>query len=280
MFAHPLLSVVRLADLSLRTNFSSDKETMNSDPPLILITNDDGIHAPGIKALTAALEPLGEVWVVAPDREQSAASHSVSLHRPLRVIENAPRRLMVDGTPVDSVMLATRYILPRRADLVVSGVNQGANLGDDVTYSGTVAGAREGMLLGLPAIAVSNIEYGPKHYDTAAQVAAHLAAIVLAKGLPQETLLNVNVPDLPYGELAGIEWTRMGRRHYEDEILKREDPRGNTYFWIGGSLPDEAAEPGTDVHAVEHKKVSVTPLRRDTTQGKSFEVLQDWNLTL
>lgn len=233
--------------------------------PLILVTNDDGIRAPGLELLAAALAPVGEVVVYAPDRQRSAVGHGVSLHHPLRVGELKPGWYMVDGTPTDCVMLAVRALLGRRPDLVVSGVNNGANLGDDVTYSGTVAGAYEGMLLGLPAIAVSDVSYAPLHMATAARFAARLASYVLANGLPEDTALNVNVPDLPYDELQGVAITRMGRRNYQDEIVQREDPRGGIYYWLGGSEPSHVQESGTDFEAIEQHKVSITPLHRDLT---------------
>ena len=184
--------------------------------PQILVTNDDGIQAPGLAILAEALEPLGEVWVYAPDRQQSAVGHGVSLHRPLRVTQVKDRWFMVDGTPTDCVMLAVRDLLEVRPDIVVSGVNPGANLGDDVTYSGTVAGAYEGMLLGINAVAVSDVAYEPKHMETSGVVARQVAEKVLALGLPKDTMLNVNVPDVPVDRLRGVRVTRMGRRHYED----------------------------------------------------------------
>lgn len=248
--------------------------------PLILVTNDDGFHAPGIQALEKALLALGDVWVVAPDSQQSAVSHSISLHRPLRVQTPAPQRFMVDGTPVDCVMLAVRHLLPRRPDLVVSGVNAGANLGDDVTYSGTVAGAYEGMLQGLPAIAVSDVSYSPVHLDTAARVAAMIGREVLAEGLPPDTVLNVNVPDVAHDELAGVSWTHMGRRHYADEIVKREDPRGQSYYWIGGAIPGGEADPGSDLEAIAQGRVSVTPLHRNITHYASLDDLRGWAFPL
>jgi len=241
--------------------------------PLILVTNDDGIYAPGLEQLAAALDSVGEVWVYAPDRQQSGVGHSVSLHRPLRVNEVRERWYMVDGTPTDCVMLAVRDLLYRRPDLVVSGINNGANLGDDVTYSGTVAGAYEGMLLDLPAIAVSDVSYTPKHFDTAGVVAEKLATHVLEHGLPHDTVLNVNVPDVPYDELQGLAVTRMGRRDYADEIVRRTDPRGGEYFWIGGSEPEHKSEIGTDFEAVERKLVSITPLHRDVTNYTALNEL-------
>ena len=233
--------------------------------PLILVTNDDGVRAPGLAKLAAALAPLGEVRVYAPDREQSAVGHGVSLHRPLRVAKVAEDWFMVDGTPTDCVMLAVRDLLGRRPDLVVSGINSGANLGDDVTYSGTVAGAFEGMLLGIPSFAISLVSPAPKHMDTGARIAERLAGRLLAEGLPPDTVLNVNVPDVPYEQLRGIQVTRMGRRTYQDEIIRRVDPRGGAYYWIGGAEPAHVAEAGTDFAAIDSGCASVTPLQRDLT---------------
>lgn len=241
--------------------------------PLILVTNDDGIRAPGLTLLAEALGAVGDVWVFAPDREQSAVGHGVSLHRPLRVTRFRDQWFMVDGTPTDCVMLAVRRLLPGRPQLVVSGVNPGANLGDDVTYSGTVAGAFEGMLQGVPSLAVSDVAYQPVHLETAAQIGARVAAHVLRHGLPADTALNVNVPDVPAGELAGVSVTRMGRRHYQDEIIVRTDPRGGEYYWIGGAEPGHLAEADTDFEAVGRRRVSITPLTRDMTDYSAMQVL-------
>jgi 5'-nucleotidase len=247
--------------------------------PTILVTNDDGIQAPGLAILAEALNSVGDVWVYAPDRQQSAVGHGVSLHRPLRVQPLRDRWFMVDGTPTDCVMLAVRDLLKRTPDLVVSGVNPGANLGDDVTYSGTVAGAYEGMLLGIRSIAVSDVSYVPQHMDTAGRVARLIAERVLENGLPPDTMLNVNVPDLPYEDLEGAAVTRMGRRHYEDEIVRREDPRGRLYFWIGGSEPRHVIESGTDFEAIEQRKVSITPLHRDLTNHGALATLRKWRFS-
>ncbi len=241
--------------------------------PLILVTNDDGINAPGLALLAEALAEVGDVRVFAPDRQQSAVGHGVSLHRPLRVHQVREHWFMVDGTPTDCVMLAVRDLLGARPVLVVSGINPGANLGDDVTYSGTVAGAFEGMLLGIPAVAVSDVSYVPQHMETAAAVAVRVASEVLARGLPADTVLNVNVPDVPYDALNGIAVTRMGRRTYQDEIIARVDPRGGAYYWIGGSEPSHVLEPGTDFEAIEHGKVSITPLHRDLTHYHALDGL-------
>ncbi|GMU91510.1 MAG: 5'-nucleotidase SurE [Candidatus Hydrogenedentota bacterium] len=246
--------------------------------PQILVTNDDGIQAPGLAILAQALEPLGDVWVYAPDRQQSAVGHGVSLHRPLRVQPLKDRWFMVDGTPTDCVMLAVRALLRMKPDLVVSGINPGANLGDDVTYSGTVAGAFEGMMLGIRSIAVSDVAYVPKHMETAGEVARIIAQRVIESGLPPDTMLNVNVPDTPFDRLNGFAVTRMGRRHYQDEIIQREDPRGRHYYWIGGAEPSHVAEPGTDFEAIEKNMVSVTPLHRDLTNHAELETLRSWTL--
>jgi len=246
--------------------------------PQILVTNDDGIHAPGLAILAEALAPLGDVWVYAPDRQQSAVGHGVSLHRPLRVTQYKDHWFMVDGTPTDCVMLAVRDLMERKPDLVVSGVNPGANLGDDVTYSGTVAGAYEGMLLGIDAIAVSDVAYVPKYLETAGIVARRVAEKVLASGLPADTVLNVNVPDVPPDQLGPIRITRMGRRHYQDEIVRREDPRGRVYYWIGGNEPSHHLEPGTDFEAIEHGDVSLTPLHRDVTNHAVLDALRAWDV--
>lgn len=244
--------------------------------PQILVTNDDGIQAPGLAILAEALEPLGDVWVYAPDRQQSAVGHGVSLHRPLRVTPFKPRWFMVDGTPTDCVMLAVRDLMEARPDIVVSGVNPGANLGDDVTYSGTVAGAYEGMLLGIHAVAVSDVAYEPKHMETSGAVARQIVEKALAHGLPADTMLNVNVPDVPYDQLRGTRVTRMGRRHYEDEIVRRADPRGRMYYWIGGNTPGHIASRGTDFEAIGECCVSVTPLHRDVTNHAALDAVRAW----
>jgi len=248
--------------------------------PRILVTNDDGIHARELKLLAAALDEVGEVWVFAPDRQQSAVSHGVSLHRPLRVHQVRDRWFMVDGTPADCVMLAVRDLMGERPALVVSGINPGANLGDDVTYSGTVAGAYEGMLLGIPSFAISDVGYAPKHAETAATFAAKLALCLLECGMPADTVLNVNVPDVTYEEVAGVSITRMGRRHYHDEIIRREDPRGGVYYWIGGAEPSHVVEEGTDFEAIENTRISITPLGRNLTNDAAIGILRNAGIKL
>ena len=247
--------------------------------PLILVSNDDGIHSEGIAALAEALRSLGEVVVAAPDRERSAVSHSLTLHRPLRVEELGPGRYAIDGTPTDCVNLAVNGILKaRRPTLVVSGINKGANLGDDVTYSGTVSAAMEGTLLGIPSIAVSAIGRDRFRFDVAAAFATRLAAWVMERGLPPDTLLNVNVPALQDGAtVRGFALTRMGRRRYGDAIVEKIDPRGKKYYWIGGEELDYQDEEGTDFSAVSAGLISVTPIHLDLTNYKSFDALKALN---
>ena len=243
--------------------------------PLILVSNDDGIHSEGITALADALRPLAEVVVVAPDRERSAVSHSLTLHRPLRVEELRPGFYAVDGTPTDCVNLAANGVLSRRPTLVVSGINKGANLGDDVTYSGTVSAAMEGTLLGIPSLAFSALGRSEFRFAAAGQFAARLAAWVVERGLPPDTLLNVNVPAPENGEpVTGFVLTRMGRRRYGDAIVEKIDPRGKKYYWIGGEELEFEDEEGTDFHAVRQGLISVTPIHLDLTNYKSFEALR------
>jgi len=243
---------------------------------LILVSNDDGIHSNGLAALADALQSLGTVVVVAPDREQSASSHALTLHRPLRIDEIAPGRWQVDGTPTDCVNLAVNAVLRRRPTLLVSGINKGANLGDDVTYSGTVSAAMEGTLLGIPSIAMSLVGRGSFEFGVAAAFGARLGAWVLRHGLPPDTLLNVNVPQRPGGgRPLGLEVTRMGRRRYGDAIVEKTDPRGRKYYWIGGEELDFVKEEGTDFHAVDAGFVSVTPIHLDLTNYASFDALKE-----
>jgi 5'-nucleotidase len=246
---------------------------------IILVSNDDGIHSEGLRTLEEALAPLGEVYTVAPDREQSAVSHALTLHRPLRIEEVAPRRFAVDGTPTDCVNLAVKGFLPVRPQLVVSGINKGANLGDDITYSGTVSAAIEGSLLGIPSIAVSLVTRGSiYHFGPAAEFAATLATEVIAQGMPSDTLLNVNVPNLPREQIRGYLLTRQGKRHYAEQIEARVDPRGRKYYWIGGDDLGFDPDEGTDCVAVYEGFVSVTPLHVDLTNYRSLRELRDLRL--
>jgi 5'-nucleotidase len=242
--------------------------------PIILVSNDDGIHAPGIAALATALETAGEVWVVAPDRERSAVGHALTLHRPLMAEQLGPRRFAVNGTPSDCVNLALLGLLPVRPHVVVAGVNAGSNLGDDVTYSGTVSAALEAALLGVPGLAVSLIQpSGPASYRPAARVAARLTRLLLRDPARGATLLNVNVPP---GQPRGLRLTRLGRRLYSEKVVERRDPRGRRYFWIGVGPP--AWDPGedTDYAAVHSGCVSVTPLMLDLTDYPGLRGLKDW----
>ncbi|QEM67746.1 5'/3'-nucleotidase SurE [Geobacter sp. FeAm09] len=245
----------------------------------IMVTNDDGINAPGILALAAALGELGTVTVVAPDRERSAVGHSLTLHAPLRVFELRPGFYAVDGTPTDCVNMGIHSLLPHRPDLVVSGINHGANLGDDVTYSGTVAAAMEANLMGIPAIAVSlNTTERRGHFDAAARVALGIARQVLANGLPADTFLNVNIPDCPAEKLQPTLITRQGKRSFVGTIIDKTDPRGRKYYWIGSVTPAFNDEEGTDFHAVNRDHVSITPLHLDLTNYESMKALSQWPL--
>lgn len=238
---------------------------------IVLVTNDDGIHAAGLGALAAALESLGEVWVVAPEREQSACGHALTLHRPLRPHQWAERRFAVNGTPSDCVNLAVLGFLPERPALVASGVNHGSNLGDDVTYSGTVSAAMEGTLLGVPSIAVSLVDGGD--FEAAGRVARLVAMRVLVEGLPAKTLLNVNVPRQPP---RGVRFTRLGHRVYEGKVVEQVDPRGRTHYWLGGGAPQWGALEGTDMGAVHEGFVAVTPLHLDLTHHRALAQMADW----
>jgi 5'-nucleotidase len=242
--------------------------------PRILVTNDDGYFSEGIAALIEALEKVGEVYVVAPASEQSATSHSLTLTRPLRVRQLGERRYNVDGTPTDCVVLALMAILKeQRPDIVVSGINHGANLGDDVTYSGTVAGALEGSVFGLPAIAVSMTNRDERDFSHAARFAASLTQRVLQEGVPTGTVLNVNVPP---GAIRGVRWTQQGLKGAQTHIVEGIDPRGKTYYWIGAQIYSTEVDPLSDYAAVKEGLVSVTPLRSELTDYHALEHLRSW----
>ena len=253
--------------------------------PRILISNDDGIHAEGIHALAEHLTQLGEVWVVAPDRERSATSHSISLHKPLRLRQLGERRYCVDGTPTDSVYLALHHVLPEPPDVVVSGINHGSNLGNDVLYSGTVSAAMEGAIFGYRAVAASLCLDGardaptPLHFDAAAQVLVDVVRGVLDKPMPPGVLLNVNVPNLPHADLGGIKLTRLGYTAWTDHVDERRDPRGRLYYWIGGERGAPDATPDSDGMAVRQGLVSVTPIHFDVTDARSFAYVRSLQLT-
>ena len=258
----------------------------------ILISNDDGVEAPGLRALAEGLSHLGEVIVVAPDREQSATSHSISLHRPLRIEEREPwgtlsaamlgrriERYAIDGTPTDAVYLAVNHILKDRPpDLVCSGINRGPNLAQDVHYSGTVAAAREGCILGFPAIAFSLVGRGKLDYLPLTTFAARLVPMVTERGLPKGSLLNVNAPP---GEPRGVRVTRLGKRSYAASVVQKMDPRGRAYYWIGGDEQAHEPVPGSDCDAVyDDRCISVTPLHLDLTQEALVEEMRAWSLAL
>ena len=245
----------------------------------ILLTNDDGVHAPGLAALMKRVAEMAEVVVVAPDREQSAVGHALTLHHPLRAARIGENVYSVDGTPTDCVNLGIHSLLSFRPDLVISGVNRGGNVCDDVTYSGTIAAALEATLMGIPAIAVSLVTHGEgEHFDVAAACAARLAQTVLEKGLPTDTFLNVNVPDLP-AELVKVPLiTSQGKRNYRGTIVDQVDPRGRSYYWIGTADLSFQDIPGSDYHAVSRGHVSITPLHIDLTNYASIETLKGWEV--
>ncbi len=242
----------------------------------ILISNDDGYRSSGIEALAAALAPLGDTVIVAPERNRSGASNSLTLDAPLRVFEAAPDVFFVNGTPTDCVHLAITGLLDSDPDMVVSGVNDGANLGDDVLYSGTVAAAMEGRCLGLPAMAVSLVGQRPRHFDCAARVAHMLVERMASDPLPSATILNVNVPDVEFDQLRGFCSTRLGNRHRAEPVVRTEDPKGRPIFWVGPAGPEQDAGPGTDFHAVGNGFVSVTPLQVDLTRHADVGPLGEW----
>ena len=242
----------------------------------ILLSNDDGYQARGIRCLADALESRGEVHVVAPERDRSGASNSLTLDQPLRarVAENG--FIYVDGTPTDCVHLAITGLLQEEPDIVVSGINAGANLGDDVIYSGTVAAAMEGRFLGLPAIAVSLVTDGSGHYETAARVVTALLEAMVTSPMPADTILNINVPDLPVSRLQGLEVTRLGQRHKAEPVIRGVDPRGESIYWVGPPGAEQDAGRGTDFHAVRTGYVSITPMQVDLTRHRSLEDTAQW----
>ncbi|MCW8825373.1 MAG: 5'/3'-nucleotidase SurE [Gammaproteobacteria bacterium] len=245
----------------------------------ILISNDDGYLAPGIRALADELSKMGEITVVAPERDRSGASNSLTLDSPIRAKQAENGYYAVDGTPTDCVHLAITGLLEDDPDIVVSGINSGANMGDDVLYSGTVAAATEGRFLGYPAIAVSLVAqsgHEVSHYETAAKVVTTLMEKLDDHPLPSNTILNVNVPDIPWEELKGMEATRLGHRHRSEPIIKSEDPRGRPIYWVGPCGEEADAGPGTDFYCTREQKVSVTPLQIDLTRHPLLDDLSRW----
>jgi len=246
--------------------------------PRILVSNDDGVSAPGIVALTGELDAIGHVTTVAPSRERSAAGHSLTLDVPLRATRLSDKVFSVDGTPTDCVLLAVRKLLPEKPDILVSGINRGPNMGHDITYSGTVAAAMEGTILGIPSIAVSmdRASDGIYDYSFAAAVARRVTEMVLDRGLPEGALLNVNVPNLPAEAVRGARLARLGKQVYEDAVVQNTDPRGRFYYWIGGQETTWAVETDTDFAAVDAGYVSITPIHLDLTDYATMEKLADW----
>ena len=242
----------------------------------ILVSNDDGYLATGINVLADTLAEIADVVVVAPDRNRSAASNSLTLNDPLRISKVADNRYRVNGTPSDCVHLALTGFLEEEPDLVVSGINHGANLGDDVIYSGTVAAAMEGRFLGLPTIAVSLVGHQLQHFETAGRVATELVQQLGNNALPSDFILNVNVPDRPYEELTGIVAARLGFRHKSEPVVESRDPHGRTIFWVGPAGPGQDTGEGTDFYALEHGAVAVTPLKVDLTRHEALPQLAEW----
>jgi len=242
----------------------------------ILISNDDGYQAPGIISLANALSSLAETTVVAPDRNRSAASNSLTIENPIRATLQENGYYSVDGTPTDCVHLAITGLLKEEPDMVISGINNGANMGDDVIYSGTVAAAFEGRHLGYPSIAVSLAGHEHTHFDTAAVIVNQLVSNLEANSIPMDSILNINVPDIPLCEIKGIQATRLGQRHKAEPVIKMSDPRGQPIYWVGPPGPEQDAGEGTDFHAVRNGYVSITPLQVDLTRYDSIGVLEDW----
>ena len=245
----------------------------------ILVSNDDGVDAPGIRILAEGLRAAGhEVLVVAPDRDRSGASNSLTLDLPIRTRRLDVHTIRVNGTPTDCVHLALTGMLDFEPDIVVSGINNSANLGDDVIYSGTVSAAMEGRFLGLPAVAMSLVTRDHKgcHYETAARAAAEIIARLASDPLPANTILNVNVPDLPWGEIRGVETGRLGHRHRAEACVPQEDPRGRQWWWIGAAGPEADAGPGTDFHTVRSGCISITPIHCDLTRYQALEQVASW----
>lgn len=242
----------------------------------LLISNDDGVYAKGLMTLARILAELGNVDIVAPDRNRSGASNSLTLNAPLHIKNLENGIISVEGTPTDCVHLAITGILPEMPDMVITGINDGPNLGDDVWYSGTVAAAMEGRFLGLPALAISLVGERFRYHETAAKVAYQLIQHIVKEPLSPSTILNVNVPDLPYHDLKGFEVTRLGTRHRSDPTIRQIDPRGHPVYWVGAAGPEQDSSRGTDFFAINNNRVSVTPLRVDLTYYEGFDQLASW----
>ncbi len=241
-----------------------------------LLSNDDGYLAHGLAALARALAPLGHLDVVAPERDRSGASDSLTLDRPLHLRRGDNGFHYIDGTPTDCVHLAITGLMEHKPDMVIAGINRGANLGDDVLYSGTVAAAMEGRFLGVPAIAVSLTSHEGRHFETAADIVVRLVQRLRADPLPADTILNVNVPDVPPADITGIETTRLGHRHQAEPVVRAADPHGNPVYWVGAPGAEADAGPGTDFHAIRQQRVSITPLHVDLTRYTALDQIASW----
>lgn len=254
--------------------------------PTILVTNDDGISSPGIKTLSKTLKSVGEVYVVAPETEQSAVAHALTLHRPLRFEKVGSKSYFVNGTPTDCVIIGANKVLPRKPDMIISGINNGGNLGDDITYSGTVAAAIEGTLLGIPSVAVSlarekrngdSFQKIKSQLQKAADIAKEIILHILEKGLPADTLLNVNVPDT--AKINGVKMTKQGKLIYDNSIQELVDPRGREYYWIGGGMPQWEQGEDTDFDAINKGYISVTPIHLDLTNYTALKYIRNnWKI--
>ena len=242
----------------------------------ILLSNDDGYFAPGLNILAEHLSKLAEITVVAPERNRSGASNSLTLDRPLSVRKANNGFFFVNGTPTDCVHIALTGLMDAMPDMVISGINDGANMGDDTIYSGTVAAAMEGYLLDIPSMAISMSQHNSTHFETAARVAAELVQHHQKNGFCQATLLNVNVPDIPYDALQGRTITRLGKRHKADPVIQLKTPRGETVYWVGAAgKPNDGGE-GTDFYAIAHKQVSISPIQVDLTKHSQLDEMRDW----
>ncbi len=247
--------------------------------PIILVTNDDGINSSGLISLYNSMKKLGDAYIVAPDRERSAVSHSLTMHRPLKVEQVNHHIYSINGTPTDCVAIGVNKILPEKPAFIVSGINKGANLGDDITYSGTVSAAIESTIMGIPAFAISLVikkkSESPLYFDTAAKIAIEIGKYILKNSLPYDTLLNVNVPNLPEEDIKGIKFTRQGKHIYDESIHETFDPSGEKYYWIGGGNPYWEHGDDTDIQAVKDNYVSITPIHLDLTNYEALEFLKE-----
>jgi 5'-nucleotidase len=253
--------------------------------PVILVTNDDGVHSPGLISLYNAMKELGDAYIIAPDRERSAVSHSLTMHRPLKVEELLEHVYSINGTPTDCVAIGISKILTERPALVVSGINKGANLGDDITYSGTVSAAIESTIMGIPSFAISLVIEKqpalPLHFDTASRIAVVIGRYILEKSLPYDTLLNVNIPDVQINSIKGIKFTRQGKRIYDNSIQETFDPNGKKHYWIGGGEPYWEHGEDTDIQAIQGGYISITPIHLDLTNYEALEFLkQRWSFNV